>query len=121
MLPFLPALILLFLQGPSSPERTSAHMRTGEAVRAIQLAATHRSLGSISSRTALASWVAASQDPDVAQALIELFQAIQSPKAPIQNLPAEMHPATFFETPAKTGLDALRRLQRSRDGPASIA
>jgi hypothetical protein len=123
MLPLLPALILLILQGPSSVERMAWDGRLPAALHALG----RQIERSPAERTAadeivLASLLAVSQDPALTQALLLLLEAGAQDEA-AQGTPAlsaasfePAHPPDFplhLGTTAPGFLDA----QRSRDGP----
>ena len=120
MLPLIPALILLFLQGASRVD-AGAQGRLGTAVEAA-----HRSVGhvriSVQGDTLLASLLAAGHDPEISRALFSLFQAEEKPSA-CPRLPklAEPAPAPPIAAPPLKYADPCIGEVRSRDGPLSIA
>jgi len=119
MLPLLPALLLLLLQGPSNFERLSVDGRLPAALEAFhrELAQPNKPQLSEQDENALASLLAAGIDVQLSQAFLALFQ-----RSEIQ----PSRPAAFQEEPASIdSKDTLGNLQegfsqcrRTRDGPA---
>ncbi len=125
MLPILPALLLLILQGPSSVERMALDGRLPAALEAVSRrmeAQDHRS-GSIEKADAavLASLLALSGDPDLSHALFQLLTLDQGPSPAHQTESKKFQewqePASFDLTPEPRLPEPSLESQRSRDGP----
>ena len=125
MLPILPALLLLILQGPSSIEKMALDGRLPAALEAVsrQMEAQDHRSGSIerADATVLASLLALSGDPNLSHALIQLLSLDQGFTCPggeppirqeesIERGRVESDPVPIRPQPC---LDS----QRSRDGP----
>lgn len=125
MLPILPALLLLILQGPSSIEKMALDGRLPAALEAVSRrmeAQDHRS-GSMEKADAavLASLLALSGDPDLSHALIQLLSLDQgsdnSGKAKLRKLD-EWVERVRLDTKSEPILpEPSLESQRSRDGP----
>jgi hypothetical protein len=126
MLPILPALLLLILQGPSSIEKMALDGRLPAALEAVSRrmeAQDHRS-GSIEKADAavLASLLALSNDPDLSKALFCLL-ALDAPlDAPAVSLGIAEEPSREprslpIDSDAPRVPDGWFENQRSRDGP----
>ena len=125
MLPILPALLLLILQGPSTIERMALDGRLPAALQAVsrQIESHDRSLASSEDAEAAvwASLLAFSGDPELSGALIRLL-SLESDESQKQSqrgfepddwvdLPTYLSP-DFASLP-----DAQVQCRRSRDGP----
>lgn len=115
MLPFLPVLILLLLQGPSNIERLAVEGRLPAGLQAI-----HQQLDrpeEINHRV-LASLIVASGDPNLQDAL----SALLMPSRPVRTEPvpteaeASSIPAADFGGSGRL-LEGYARSARVRDGP----
>ncbi len=121
MLPLLPALILLLLQGPANVERMAG---SGQLPGALQ--ALHRQMASASSETSkaeevvFASLLAVSGDKDMSRALLHLLTFIEPPEAerPILVSTEESSPPTPIPPLLGAPQDGYFDCRRSRDGPA---
>ena len=128
MLPFLPALLLLILNGPAGLDRMAHDGRLPEALRAlndrIQVEGISASGAKLEQEIALASLLASHGDPDLSQALAELIfwaglteSTEQAIEAPIE---IELEsPQLPCGPPAGTLRDGFTRATRSRDGPVA--
>src|SRR5689334_3317213 len=94
MLPFLPALILLFLQGPAGIERMAVNGQLPGALNAL-----HRQIKSSPEKVrpadevVLASLLAASSDRGMSRALLQLFTLVDEvPEAPVETSVVESSP-----------------------------
>lgn len=119
MLPLIPALLLLLLQGPSNVERLAQDGRLPEALNSI-----HQRLG-VSSQAAdlaMSSLLSMSNDASLAQALATLLAA-DSPETPklvcrrISELPVAGCPLPDWASPRLT--EGYEKGLRSRDGPGT--
>lgn len=122
MLPLLPALILLLLQGPAGIERMAANGQLPGALHAL-----HRQMAKAQEKTCvrddvvLASLLAAGQDKSMSRALLQLLTSVDALFA--EPIPAKPEPsrdivspplvATCLGTPQEGFFDC----RRSRDGP----
>lgn len=125
MLPILPALLLLILQGPSSIEKMALDGRLPAALEAVSRrmeAQDHRS-GSIEKADAavLASLLALSGDPDLSHALIQLLSLDQrldnSDKAKRRKLDEWVERVQLDTNSEPILPEPYLESQRSRDGP----
>lgn len=125
MLPILPALLLLILQGPSSIEKMALDGRLPAALEAVSRrmeAQDHRS-GSIEKADAavLASLLALSGDPDLSHALIQLLSLDQGPdtsgKAKLRKLDEWIERVRLDTNSEPILPEPSLESQRSRDGP----
>lgn len=116
MLPILPALILLLLQGPSNVERLAQAGRLPEALEAI-----HRQMitEAPSADVAMASLLTLGSDRDLAQALALILSAddLPMPAAPALDLEDDPRPAAAPEPERRPLPDAFQTSRRTRDGP----
>jgi hypothetical protein len=133
MLPLLPALILLILQGPTNVERMALDGRLPAALDAIhrQMESTgseHASLKAANGM-ALVSLLAMSGDPQFSQALVKLL-AMSSGDAVEAKPSGKQYRDQFADDlanpppcPRRLGslTDGFFGSQRSRDGPAVLA
>jgi hypothetical protein len=125
MLPLLPALILLFLQGPAGIERMAWNGQLPGALDAL-----HRQISSAPEKSALAeeivlaSLLTASGDRQVSRALFQLLSFIEPTEERLQPaiIAYEASPPVFIPPPALGDLrDGFCDCRRSRDGPFAIA
>ena len=127
MLPLLPALILLLLNGPAHVERMAEGGALPAALAAIQQRAERP--GSFKQARAdelmLASLLSLSGDPQVSHALARILSiqytnepaASAQPEGLLRAEPAGEPPPT--DSPSGKTRDGFLNSQRSRDGPAS--
>jgi|GEM_PF-1135084 len=130
MLPLLPALLLLILQGPSSIERMALDGRLPAALEAIHQQMESRDHTSPAMSKAdeamLASLLAMSGDPQVSHALIKLL-SLGEPVAFASAPRLEIEPETDDppnprpERDTVVLVDGFAESQRSRDGPFCLA
>ncbi|HVT13414.1 MAG TPA: hypothetical protein VHE55_14200 [Fimbriimonadaceae bacterium] len=122
MLPLLPALILLLLQGPANVERMAG---SGQLPGALQ--ALHRQMASTPSETCkaeevvFASLLAVSSDKDMSRILLRLLTFIEPPDAERTPIPAsfeESSPPAPIPPSLGAPQDGYFDCRRSRDGPA---
>ncbi len=117
MLPLLPALILLLLQGPANIERMAHDGHLQAALTAIQRHMPERKVNR-ADEAVLASLLAVSTDRQLSRALVQLL-AFAETDPPVERvvIPAE----TSAPIPIPPSLGRLREgfaaSQRSRDGP----
>ncbi len=130
MLPLLPALLLLILQGPSSIEKMALDGRLPAALEAIHQqmeSRDHKSPAmSKADEAMLASLLAMSGDPQISHALIKLLSLGEPAYVPaVPHLEVEPEqddpPNTYAECDSAVPVDGFAKSQRSRDGPFSIA
>lgn len=125
MLPILPALLLLILQGPSSIERMALAGRLPAALEAVsrQIESHDQSLASTEGAEAAvwASLLAFSGDPELSNALYRLLALdATAPAAPRQYgfEPDDwVDPPSFLSPDLASLPDAYVQCRRSRDGP----
>jgi hypothetical protein len=120
MLPLLPALILMLLQGPSNFERFAVDGRLPAALEAIhrQMAMTGTERLSEREEQALASLIAAGSSAQLTRALMSFFWLDdEKPRltTPISRDPSRPVACTCESPPPQDGFE---RSQRTRDGPA---
>jgi hypothetical protein len=121
MLPLLPAILLLLLQGPAGPERI-AHERLTGAIQALhrQIGASHES-GAVSDEVVFATLLAASHDNALSRALL---QALDLYAGPVSERPepqlAYAEPRSPVPVPPSLGTPGkgFFTCGRTRDGPA---
>jgi len=129
MLPLLPALILLLLNGPANIERMAAHGSLPAALAAIQQRADAPRNGQLSGATAeqyaLASLLSLTGDPQVSRALAQIFSLQVAcevlPSAQPQaaaEADSSGEPPPIARSIGKPHRGFLHS-QRSRDGPFS--
>lgn len=127
MLPILPALILLILQGPTNVERLARDGRLPEALESIsrQIETSPgprtQSLRSAAKSVVLASLLTLGNDPELANALVHMLALPAPAEAPgpvvLENSEEDSGlPATPYPTPLLR--EGFAESQRSRDGPA---
>jgi hypothetical protein len=125
MLPILPALLLLILQGPSSIERMALDGRLPAALEAVsrQIESHDRSLGSSENAEAAvwASLLAFSGDPELSGALYRLLSldaaVIPQPTSDGMEPDDWVDPPKYQRSGTFTLPDAYVQCRRSRDGP----
>ena len=124
MLPLLPALILLLLQGPAASQRMAWNGQLPGALDAL-----HRQMANsdgkvkTSDESVLASLLAATSGEDVSRALAQLFAlALPEPGVQFERTfeSACTNKGPRFEPPGPLQ-DGFLSCRRSRDGPLSIA
>ena len=124
MLPLLPALILLFLQGPAGIERMAWNGQLPGALDAL-----HRQIASapdksgVAEEMVLASLIAASGDKSMSRALHHLLSLIEPTEERSQAQIVAREDSPPIPIPPALGdlRDGCYDCQRSRDGPLSIA
>lgn len=125
MLPILPALLLLILQGPSSIEKMALDGRLPAALEAVSRkmeAQDHRSRSIERADAAvLASLLALSGDPDLSHALFQLLsldQASESTdRSSVRKLDEWVEWIPLGSPPEPLHSEPSLESQRSRDGP----
>jgi hypothetical protein len=124
MLPILPALLLMLLQGPANIERMASEGQLPAALNAIhrQMECSHRGFEQPAEQVVLASLLAVSQDREMSQALFRLLSIPpQQEVASGANEPLEL---VGEAPPCPPRIDFDQRhfvdSQRSRDGPTLI-
>jgi hypothetical protein len=124
MLPLLPALILLFLQGPAGIERMAWNGQLPHAIDALhrQMATAPEKAG-VAEEMVLASLLAASGDREMSRALCQLLAFIEPTpertQAPI--IANEASPPIPIPPALGDPRNGYYDCQRSRDGPFAIA
>jgi hypothetical protein len=120
MLPLLPALILLLLQGPSNFERLAVDGRLPAALEAINRQMTQPGAEKLSEREeqALASFIAAGTSAQLTRALMSFLWQSKEPRPTTQHLEREPARAITSQGDSPPPQDGFRRSQRTRDGPA---
>lgn len=126
MLPLLPALILLLLNGPANIERLAEGGALPAALAAIQQRIdTPQTRGSLQARAdhlAMASLLSLSGDPQISRALARLlaFNVVSDEPKPVPAgvtaEPEDTEPPPIERSLGKPQ-DGFLRCQRSRDGP----
>ena len=111
MLPILPALLLLFLQGPANIERLAHEGRLPAALEAVQRIEGH-------SDASLAALLAASSTTELSSALLALFRLSETtPQAAREPIEDRLE---YPDIPARKPFWGFASCQRSRDGPLRI-
>jgi hypothetical protein len=122
MLPFIPALILLLLQGPSNFERLAMDARLPAALEAIhrQMAEPGGSQLSEREEQALASLIAAGTNVQLTRALISFLW--NGPETTSKSDPSSIELAipVIGNNASPPPQDGFERSQRTRDGPAIL-
>ncbi len=120
MLPLLPALILLLLQGPSNFERLAIGARLPEALEAIHRQMSEPGSSSLArgDEQALADLIATKSGAELTQALISFLCGRPEIVRDRQNLVEHVPTGSFPEPSTSSASDGFARSQRSRDGPA---
>jgi hypothetical protein len=124
MLPLLPALILLLLQGPAGIERMAWNGQLPGALDALhrQMARSERNCAA--DEVAFASLLAVSGDKNMSRALLHLLALIEPapPEQPRQIVVAEESSPPVPIPPSLGALpDGYFACRRSRDGPRWVA
>lgn len=112
MLPILPALLLLFLQGPANIERLALEGRLP-----MVLEAAHRL--DAQDEKAFAALFAASNTTELSSAILALMQWTESESVPSPAKPIAVFAAIDTRPPLAIK-EGFRCCQRSRDGPFSM-
>jgi hypothetical protein len=115
MLPILPVILLLLLQGPANVERMALQGRLPAAIEAIQ-----RMDAPQNEKEAFVSLLAASQDPELTHALFSILKWTEPAEPKVVSVPEE---PTFvpIEPPHEVALrGGFSKSNRSRDGPALV-
>ncbi len=122
MLPLLPALILLLLQGPSNFERLAVNGRLPAALEAMhrQMAQPGEVQLTRSEEQALASLIAGDSSVELSQALLHFlrFGAEKPQQTVIFEDPSPQPIIARGDSPPQQ--DGFSRFQRTRDGPATL-
>ncbi len=116
MLPILPVILLLLLQGPANVERMALQGRLPAVIEAIQRMDTPKD-----EQEALVSLLAASQDRELAHALLSILKWTETaPVRPQVLLPEEpaFVPIEHQQPMLLTG--GFAKGNRSRDGPSMV-
>ena len=119
MLPLLPALILLLLQGPSNLERLAVNGRLPAALEAIHRQMVNSESGSLGEleQTTFAGIFANRLNESLSTALLSLLQPIQEqPKESLQAT-ADERLIRFVESNQLRTPDGFGKSDRTRDGP----
>jgi hypothetical protein len=121
MLPLLPAILLLLLQGPSNVERLAARGRLPSAFDAVC-----RSVGDTptlreAEQVVFATLLAAGEDPRLSDALFAILRTRRVQRAAPVVASAEVPRVRPAVGAVPTVRDGFARSQRTRDGPLSIA
>lgn len=120
MLPILPALLLLLLQGPANIDRMAAEGRLPAALKSMHrgIAAPANRLSSAADNVVLASLIAVSSDHEISQVLLNILSLVETG---VENSPSEFgaEPRQSIAGPPQLGAltDGFLSCQRSRDGP----
>jgi hypothetical protein len=119
MLPFLPALILLFLQGPAGIERMAVNGHLPGALEAL-----HRQMpdnARPADEVVFASLLAATTDKEMSRALLQLFTLMEPAPAPVSKPVVVQESSPPVPIPPTLGapIDGFFACRRSRDGPVA--
>ena len=121
MLPILPALILLLLQGPGNVERMALDGRLPAALQALQRHVDSPQAKQLACEevVALASLLAVTGDPGFSKAIYAILNSDGEPKAEprIWLQPEDESPPPCVPRAIGRERDAFYSAQRSRDGP----
>ncbi len=125
MLPILPALLLLILQGPSTIEVMASEGRLPAALQAVsrRLESQDQRIGNLEEVDAavLASFLAIGNDSDISRVLFHLLalETFTEPKPEVgtPELADEESPPPIFCAETPRFPDAFVACRRSRDGP----
>lgn len=123
MLPLIPALILLLLQGPSNFERLAQDGRLHQALDAVQRQSNLPNgipLKEEEAEAVLASMLSAASDPQLSQAILHLLtMTTAKPSRPSLVLPVEEPVQAWVPTPDSGPPlpEGRQRGSRTRDGP----
>jgi len=122
MLPLLPALILLLLQGPAGIQRMASNGQLPGALDALhrQIARSPESTRS-ADEVVLASLLAVSGDKTMSRALMQLLVCIQPDEPKKATTVREESPPVAIPPSLGTPQDGYLDGRLSRDGPLSIA
>jgi len=120
VLPFLPALILLLLQGPSNFERLAMDARLPAALEAIHRQMAEPGGPRLSDREeqALASIIAAGTSAELTHALMSFLWHGRDAAQRVAPQPDEISYFVVRAHPSPPPQDGFERCQRTRDGPA---
>ncbi len=122
MLPFLPALILLILQGPAGIERMAAAGQLPSALNALHPRVASMPEARSADDAAIASILAMTSGRDMSRALLQLLTWVQ-PEEPEQPMTATVTDERKSPIPVPPSLgapsDGYFACRRSRDGPVS--
>ncbi|MGV3614520.1 MAG: hypothetical protein ACO1SV_04210 [Fimbriimonas sp.] len=117
MLPLLPAILLLLLQGPSNVERLAAQGRLPAALNAVYGTVGETPTLREAEQVVLASLLAAGEDPRLSDALLAIFrmerERREAPPAPTGELQVRPDVGDDVRLPR----EGFERSQRVRDGP----
>lgn len=117
MLPFLPAILLLLLQGPSNVERLAVQGRLPAALDAV-----YRTVGQTptlreAEQVVLASLLAAGEDPELSDALLALLRIERTRRETTSEPLVDRTPVPPFPDHGPPPPAGFSRSQRVRDGP----
>lgn len=117
MLPFLPAILLLLLQGPSNVERLAIQGRLPAALDAV-----YRSVGQTptlreAEQVVLATLLAAGEDPDLSDALLAILRSERTRRETTAEPLDDRAPVPPFPDHGPPPQEGFARSQRVRDGP----
>lgn len=123
MFPFLPALLLLILQGPAKVERMACDGRLPGALESL-----HRQIAAPTARVrsadelVLASLVGLGGDHALSRALMHWFALAEPETAPAESGRAIEDPAPQLSAPPPSFhlQDGFNACRRSRDGPKAL-
>lgn len=120
MLPIIPALLLLLLQGPANIERMASEGRLPAALDAMHrhMAKPTQSQVRPTENVVLASLLAVSNDREMSQFLWQML-SIAEPTDPVVSIPVEPEAVAPIECPPRLGdiSEGFFASGRTRDGP----
>jgi hypothetical protein len=123
MLPLLPALILLILQGPSDMERVTRDARLPAALSALtrHIEGGHDRSFTDEEQAAIASLLATSRDPELAHALLLILQtgSVGSGHRPPDLGDERLEPGGAPPPTLGRPSEGFLQAQRTRDGPSA--
>ncbi len=115
MLPILPVILLILLQGPANIERMALQGRLPAAIEAIQ-----RMDAPQNEKEAFVSLLAASQDAELTHALFSLLKWTEPEPKQARTLPEDAAFVQIDPGPSMPLLGGFSKGNRSRDGPFSV-
>lgn len=122
MLPLLPALILLLLQGPSNVERLALEGRLPAALQAVHATLDRPALPAEEQRKVLAQLLSVSSDAELTRVFASLLALVtDDPETKDAETPGEERSAPTLPTETRARVpDGFLACQRSRDGPSTL-
>lgn len=117
MLPFLPAILLLLLQGPSNVERLAIQGRLPAALDAVYRTAGQTPTLREAEQVVLATLLAAGEDPELSDALLAILRSERTRRETPAEPLVEPKPVIPFPDHAPPPEEGFTRSQRVRDGP----